>query len=695
MVCDILALSVIKDPAQMGADIAIGTTQQFGMPLGFGGPHAAFIVTKEKYKRNLPGRIIGISKDINNNIAMRMSLQTREQHIRRDKATSNICTAQVLPAIMAVAYAIYHGEKGLKDIATKIHNKTVNLAHSLMINNYSLVSQDFFNTITIRTSRAKIIFIQAKNKKINLRLLDKNHITIAIDEGTTNQQLLKLLTVFNINKLSIKNIAIKKSLIRTSGFLSNNIFKIYHSEIAMMRYLKRLENKDIALNNSMIALGSCTMKLTPSTSMQTINFAGFMQLHPYVPAEQSKGYLNLLNELKQDLLTISGYDNISLQPNAGSQGEFAGLLAISNYHKSIGEHKRNICLIPASAHGTNPASATMAGMQIIIVNCTKYGEVDMNDLLIKVKKYNNKLSCLMITYPSTHGVFEENIIKICQIIHQYGGQVYLDGANLNAMVGIIKIADLGADVSHFNLHKTFAIPHGGGGPGAGPIGVKKHLAKFLPTDPVLKDSGAIAGTMYGNAMVLPISWSYIKMLGDAGLTKATKIAILNANYIAKSLMNYYPILYYNNNKLVAHECIIDIREIKKQTTINEEDIAKRLIDYGFHSPTMSFPVAGTLMIEPTESENKNEIDRFITAMIAIYHEIQEVKNSTVDKKNNVLKNAPHTAFEMTNWHYPYSRKKALYPLDYLIVNKYFPPVKRVDNLYGDKNLFCYLANNNS
>jgi glycine dehydrogenase len=653
--CDILALCLMKTPAEMGADIAIGNSQRFGVPMGFGGPHAAFLATKDTFKRMVPGRIIGVSQDALGNPAMRMSLQTREQHIRRDKATSNICTAQVLLAVLAAAYGIYHGAKGLKKIATKIHLKAVTLANSLTKADFKLENEVFFDTITINSDQAKTLFHQAQDQGINCRLLNNTQLTIAIDETTTNADLSQLASIFNIN-LTHKAIHPTLNITRNSQYLTHPVFSLYHSETEMMRYLKRLENKDIALNHSMIALGSCTMKLNAATQMYSISLPGFSSLHPYAPENQTKGYQQLFKDLEYALAEITGYDAVSLQPNAGSQGEFAGLLAIHAYHDSRGDSHRNICLIPSSAHGTNPASAVMAGMQVVIIKCDESGNIDINDLQIKAEKHANNLAAIMVTYPSTHGVFEVEIQKVCDIIHAKGAQVYLDGANLNAMVGITRMGEFGADVSHINLHKTFAIPHGGGGPGMGPIGVKTHLAPFLPGNPLEKNSNAVSAAMFGSASILPISWSYIKLLGKQGMQRSTEIAILSANYIANELKDYFPILYRGDQGLVAHECIIDIRPLKEKSNISEEDIAKRLMDYGFHSPTMSFPVAGTLMIEPTESESKQEIDRFITAMISIHAEIQKVISKQWDKDNNPLKNAPHTALEMAeNWIYPYSR----------------------------------------
>ena len=687
--CDVLALALIKTPAEMGADIAVGNSQRFGVPMGFGGPHAAYLATRDEFKRMVPGRIIGVSQDVLGNPAMRMSLQTREQHIRRDKATSNICTAQVLLAVLAAAYGVYHGAAGLKKIASKVHAKASNLAASLSVAGFELAAAQFFDTITIKTDKAQDLFTSAQKMGINIRLLNDTQLSMSVDETTTEAELLALLSVFSIDKLLESDAALSVDMMRTTEYLTHPVFSLYHSETEMMRYLKRLENKDIALNHSMIALGSCTMKLNAATQMYPISLPGFSKLHPYAPEDQTQGYQQLFKDLEHALCEVTGYDAVSLQPNAGSQGEFAGLLAIHSYHQSRGDHDRNICLIPSSAHGTNPASAVMAGMKVVIVKCDEAGNIDINDLKTKVEKHEDKLAAIMVTYPSTHGVFEVEIKNICDIIHNAGGQVYLDGANLNAMVGITRMGEFGADVSHINLHKTFAIPHGGGGPGMGPIGVKSHLAPFLPGDPLDKDSNAVSAAMYGSASILPISWSYIKLLGKYGMQRSTEVAIVSANYIADALKDSFPILYRGDQGMVAHECIIDIRPLKAQSDISEEDIAKRLMDYGFHSPTMSFPVAGTLMIEPTESESKREIDRFITAMISIHDEIQKVISGEWDKDDNPLKNAPHTAHEMAGeWNYPYTRQEALYPVRTLVTNKYFPPVKRIDNVYGDRNLFC-------
>ncbi len=686
---DLMALTLLKTPAEMGADVVVGSSQRFGVPLGFGGPHAGFLATKHEYKRAIPGRIIGVSKDISGNKALRMALQTREQHIRRDKATSNICTAQVLLAVMAASYAIYHGRDGLKNIANRIHKLASRLKNSLLTNDIMVLAGNFFDTITITNINAEDILAKAVANNMNLRKISNNSVAIAIDETTKDEDINKLLALFDVTDTKNDTSNISVNLLRDDNFLSHQVFNDYHSETEMMRYLHRLATKDIALNQSMIALGSCTMKLNSATQMATISLSGFANLHPFVPKNQTLGYQQLFNELENSLKEITGYDAISLQPNAGSQGEFAGLLAIQKYHNSKGDNNRNICLIPTSAHGTNPASAVMAGMVVKTIKCDINGNVDLIDLEDKLIKNSANISAVMITYPSTHGIFEKHIRKICDLVHSHKGQVYLDGANLNAMIGLTQVGKFGADVSHINLHKTFAIPHGGGGPGMGPIGVKKHLVEFLPGDPLIKDSGAVSASQYGSASILPISWAYTKLLGRDGMTQSSKIAILNANYIATKLVKHYPILYSDDNGFVAHECILDLRPIKNISGITEEDIAKRLIDYNFHAPTMSFPVAGTLMIEPTESESKTEIDRFINAMISIKTEINKVINNTWDKNNNPLKNAPHTINEMVlNWDYPYSKEEAVYPLKSLQQKSYFSPVKRIDNVYGERNLFC-------
>ena len=707
LACDLLALAKLKTPAELGADIAIGSSQRFGIPMGYGGPHAAFFATKDEFKRSMPGRIIGVSVDRHGNKAYRLALQTREQHIRREKATSNICTAQALLAIMSAAYAIYHGPKRLKSIAKKIHEKTSFLKKGLEFLGFNCLSKKYFDTILIRTpKKSRYWFNKSVAQGINFRLIDDDLFSISLDETTTLENVDELISFFNKKNINInldkieKQITINeifdKSLLRKDKILTHPIFNIYHSETDMMRYLKRLENKDIALNRSMIPLGSCTMKLNAASEMLPITFSGFSNAHPFLESHQRQGYNQLMKELISMLKDITGFDEISLQPNAGAQGEFAGLLAIKKFHESNNEKNRNICLIPSSAHGTNPASAQMCGMKVIIVKCDEKGNVDLIDLKKKVSDFKDNLAALMITYPSTHGVFEESIVEICNIIHKVGAQVYMDGANLNALVGISKPGIFGPDVAHINLHKTFCIPHGGGGPGMGPIGVKKHLVPFLPGHPVvskeigLQDQDAVSAAPWGSASILPISYSYISMMGDIGLKRATQVAILNANYIKTKLEPYFPIVYKGKNNMVAHECIIDLRQFKDEINITEEDVAKRLIDYGFHAPTMSFPVPGTLMIEPTESESKDEIDRFCTAMISIFHEIQQIIKGNFDKDDNPIKNSPHTVEELTkdNWDHSYSRKEAAYPHSYLYNNKYWPPVSRIDNVYGDRNLFC-------
>lgn len=692
VVADILSLLLLKAPGEFNADVVVGSTQRLGIPLGFGGPHAAYLATKDNYKRLIPGRIIGISKDVNDNLAYRMALQTREQHIRRDKATSNICTSQVLLAILATAYAMYHKPKGLRKIANRINKLTRILAYALKETNYEVLNNNYFDTLTIKTANANKIYTKALAKKINFRLNANSKITLSIDENTTYKDIEKLAAIFEVNLSSI-DAEIDNNLLRNDNYLKHPIFNKLTSETAMMRYFKYLENKDIALNNSMIALGSCTMKLNAAVEMYPITFNKFSNIHPYAPKEQTLGYQQLFLELQESLKKITGYDAVSLQPNAGSQGELSGLLTIKNYYIANGENKRNICFIPSSAHGTNPASAVLAGMKVVIIKCDNDGNIDLKDLKTKAYLHRKNLAVIMITYPSTHGVFEEGVVEVCNIVHSFGGQVYIDGANLNAMIGYAKFAKFGGDVSHFNLHKTFAIPHGGGGPGVGPIGVKKHLAKYLPGSPLVKDANAVTASEYGSASILPISYVYISLLGKKGLKKSTAAAILSANYIAKSLQEYYPVLYTGKNGYVAHECILDLREIKASTGISEEDIAKRLIDYSFHAPTMSFPVLGTLMIEPTESEPKTEIDRFIQAMISIKKEIEKIKKGEWDKEDNPLKNAPHTVEELTSdWNHCYSRKEAFYPVKALIKWKYFPAIKRVDNVYGDRHLFCSCPN---
>lgn len=693
---DLLSLCVLTPPGEMGADIVIGNSQRFGVPMAFGGPHAAFFACKEEHKRSLPGRIIGVSKDADGKTALRMALQTREQHIRREKATSNICTSQALLAILASSYAVYHGPEGLKRIAQRVAALSSALAAALIESGFSLAHNAAFDTLLINTAKqTQTIYDTALRNGINLRLVSEQQLALSLDETTTFDDLQNLFNVFTGKTVDWQTLnspsLIPQQLQRQSPFLEHAVFNSYHSETEMLRYLKRLENKDIALDQSMIALGSCTMKLNASSEMLPITWPAFAQLHPFAPKDQSLGYQELLSELEQMLKVCTGYDAISFQPNAGSQGEYAGLLTIKAYHESRGDTHRNICLIPSSAHGTNPASAIMAGMDVVITKCDIQGNVDLGDLREKVALYGEQIAAIMVTYPSTHGVFEPTIVEICTLIHSVGGQVYVDGANLNALVGIAAPGQFGADVSHLNLHKTFAIPHGGGGPGMGPIGVKQHLVDFLPAHPLQqKDGDVVSSAPFGSAGILPISWAYIHMMGGHGMRLATQVAILNANYIAKRLGDYYPVLYTGQNGRVAHECIIDLRPLKEASGISEEDIAKRLMDYGFHSPTMSFPVAGTLMIEPTESESLAELDRFCDSMIAIYHEIGQVQNGTWPVDDNPLVNAPHTHQMLisSEWSHSYSREQAAYPLAHLRDSKYWPPVRRIDNVYGDRYLSC-------
>jgi glycine dehydrogenase len=700
MAADILSLVKLESPGSLGADVAVGSSQRFGVPLGYGGPHAGYMATCEKFKRNLPGRLVGLSKDANGETAYRLALQTREQHIRREKATSNICTAQVLLAVIAGMYAVHHGPEGLKRIASRVHFLTSILAEGVNLGGLKIENTFWFDTLTIWTGcDTKVILERAIERKVNLRAIDEDRIGISLDETTKIQDIVTLWEILiGENDLNIEEIShqvtdnLPSKLVRTTSFLEHPTFEAYHSETEMLRYLRRLSDKDIALDRSMIPLGSCTMKLNATSEMIPISWPEFSNIHPFAPKEQATGYSILIEQLEQMLCSITGYDEISLQPNAGSQGEYAGLLAIRGYHKSRGESHRNICLIPSSAHGTNPASAQMCGMDIVIVDCDSRGNIDIGDLTNKAEAYSKDLAAIMITYPSTHGVFEEKIKDICDVIHKNGGQVYIDGANLNAMVGTCQPGRFGGDVSHLNLHKTFCIPHGGGGPGVGPIGVGKHLAPFLPSEAEFspRQGGKISAAPYGSAGILPITWMYIRMMGRSGLRKATEGAILNANYVMNRLQDFYPILYSGKNNLVAHECILDIRPIKDDTGISVDDIAKRLIDYGFHAPTMSFPVAGTLMIEPTESESKAELDRFCEAMIAIRSEIDQVKDATWSLSDNPLVNSPHTARAVSadTWSHPYSREQAAYPSDYVRDNKYWPPVGRVDHVFGDRNLSC-------
>lgn len=692
---DLLALCLLKTPGELEADIAIGTSQRFGVPMGYGGPHAAFMSVKEEFKRFLPGRLVGASIDQKGKVAYRLALQTREQHIRREKATSNICTAQALLAIMAGFYAVYHGPEGLKAIARKVNDKTTKLAQLLKAKNYSLKSEHFFDTLVIDSGSETASLVEAASDKgINLRKINEDLIGISLDESVDDEVFKNILSIFSIKSPEKNNAvmtSIPEDLSRTSNYLQHPVFNKYHSETEMLRYIKRLYEKDIALDRAMIPLGSCTMKLNATSEMLPVSWPEFSSIHPFAPESQVLGYKKLIKELEQQLATITGYSEISLQPNAGSQGEYAGLLAIAAYHESKGDKARNICLIPMSSHGTNPASAQMVGMKVVAIDCDKEGNIDLNDLKRKANEYSDNLSSIMITYPSTHGVFETNVREVCNIVHKHGGQVYIDGANLNAMVGLCYPGEFGGDVSHLNLHKTFCIPHGGGGPGVGPIGVADHLKDFLPGNHVEESSvGPVSATEWGSASILPISWMYIKMMGASGLKKATESAILNANYIAHRLKGHYEVLYKGENSLVAHECIIDLRNLKKSVGIDVEDIAKRLIDYGFHAPTMSWPVVGTLMIEPTESESKAELDRFCEAMIGIRKEIKRIETGDLDKEDNMLKNAPHSAEQVTddNWEHSYSRSEAAYPVESLRADKYWCPVSRVDNAYGDRNLVC-------
>ena len=695
MATDLLSLALLLSPGDMGADVAIGSSQRFGVPMGFGGPHAAFMAVKEKYKRKMPGRIIGVSVDRHGNPAYRMALQTREQHIRRDRATSNICTSQVLLAVMAGMYAVYHGAEGIRAIAKRIHGKTKDLATALSAGGYHIVHDQFFDTIRIGLNNIPDDEIKnrAEFSNMNFRYYDNGDVGISLDETVSPGDLSDILTVFKTKKSSrINGFDLQDA--RANDFLTHSVFSNYHTETEMMRYLHRLETKDLTLNTSMISLGSCTMKLNAAAEMMPITWPEFAYLHPFAPADQTQGYSALAKTLSDWLMDMTGLQGCSLQPNSGAQGEYAGLLVIRAFHLDNGNNHRNICLIPASAHGTNPASAVMCGMKVVVVECDENGNIDVKDLKAKAEQHQETLAAIMVTYPSTHGVFEEAIGDICNIVHDNGGQVYLDGANLNAMVGLARIGEFGADVCHINLHKTFAIPHGGGGPGMGPICVANHLIPFLPGHPILNNSEtaihAVSAAPLGSAGILPISWAYIAMLGDDGLKASTEIAILNANYMAHKLQSYFPILYRGAQGYSAHEFILDLRPLKKESGISDEDVAKRLIDYGYHAPTMSFPVPGTLMIEPTESESKKELDRFCDAMIAIKNEIDDVINGKMDAEDNPLKNAPHTAHAIASdqWNHPYSRQKAAYPAPYLNNHKYWPSVGRIDNAYGDRNLIC-------
>jgi glycine dehydrogenase len=690
---DLLALTLLKAPGEFGADICVGSSQRFGVPLGFGGPHAGFISCKDASKRKMPGRLIGVSIDAQGKPAYRLALQTREQHIRRDKATSNICTAQVLLAVMASMYAVYHGAEGLKSIAARVHGQACELKAALVAGGYEVEEGAFFDTIVVKTVKAKALVEEAPEHGFNLRLVDETHVGISLDETAVSQDVWSLCRLFEVSRVedAVDGSAWAGNFDRKTSFLTAPAFNAYHSETEMLRYIKRLETKDLALNESMIALGSCTMKLNATSEMIPLSWPEVSTIHPFAPVSQTTGYVEMLKQLENWLAEITGFAAVSLQPNAGSQGEYAGLLAIRRYHESRGEAHRNVCLIPVSAHGTNPASAVMCGMKVVGVKCDERGNIDMADLIKQTEANRENLSALMVTYPSTHGVFEETIREITALIHDAGGQVYMDGANMNAQVGLTSPGLIGADVCHLNLHKTFCIPHGGGGPGVGPIGVAKQLVPFLPGHFSLDEkSHAVCSAAYGSASINTISWMYIAMMGSSGLRKATEVAILNANYMAKRLGEFYPILYTGESGLVAHECIIDCRPLSEESGVTVEDIAKRLMDYGFHSPTMSWPVTGTLMIEPTESESKVELDRFCDAMISIYGEVQEIINGKADAQDNVLKHAPHTFGVLCadEWKHSYGREKAAFPLPYLRVHKFWPAVSRIDNVHGDRNLVC-------
>jgi glycine dehydrogenase len=735
---DILALTLLQPPGEFGADVAIGSTQRFGVPIGFGGPHAAYFATRDQYKRHMPGRLVGVSHDAEGRRAYRLALQTREQHIRRDKATSNICTAQVLLAVIASMYAVYHGPRGLRAIAEQVHRLTSQLADGLRLLGFKIAYENFFDTIRIEVESSATLIEHAEKAGVNLRALGHTAVGVSLDETTTPKDIELLMSIFRgthvrdladrrgtgfqpvgpsgvspndsagkMPAVHTNRMSVPRQLLRTSDFLTHLVFNTHHTETEMLRYLKRLESRDLSLTTSMIPLGSCTMKLNATAEMFPISWLEFANMHPFAPVDQARGYIEMCRQLEQWLAEISGFAAVSLQPNAGSQGEFAGLLAIREYHASRGESHRNVCLIPTSAHGTNPASAVMAGLKVVPVATLKDGDIDLADLRVKANEHARDLAALMVTYPSTHGVFEPTIREICDIVHGHGGQVYMDGANMNAQVGLCRPGDYGADLCHLNLHKTFCIPHGGGGPGVGPIGVVEHLVPFLPAPaqivgpasrlPMGKSQagglrhyvGPVAAAPYGSASILTISWMYIRMMGAVGLTNATKIAILNANYIAKRLDPYFPVLFKGKRGLVAHECIVDLRQWKS-VGIEVEDLAKRLMDYGFHAPTVSWPVAGTMMIEPTESESKEELDRFCDAMISIHAEIDAIVSGKIDKQNNPLKNAPHTGRQIAsdNWDHPYSRETAAFPAPWTREHKFWPAVARIDNVYGDRHLFC-------
>ena len=696
---DLLALCLLTPPGELGADLVVGTSQRFGVPLGFGGPHAGYLAARESHKRSLPGRLVGVSVDSGGRPATRLALQTREQHIRRDKATSNICTAQVLLAVLASMYAVWHGPSGLKQIAQRIHDLTALLAASLDSTGVVVLNESFFDTLTVRVpNQADRVLERALAEGINLRRVDSNTVGVSLDETCDLEVVESLVRAFGCGSRAPVTVdhpsGIPPQLERSSNFLTHSVFNSYRSETEMLRYIRRLADKDIALDRGMIPLGSCTMKLNATSEMEPITWPEFSDMHPFAPLDQAQGYIKLIAELEEWLLACTGYDAISLQPNAGSQGEFAGLLAIRRYHEAMGQEQRDVCLIPSSAHGTNAASAVMAGLRVVVVDCDENGDVDLVDLASKVSEYRENIAAIMVTYPSTHGVFEDGIGRICELVHDAGAQVYVDGANLNALVGLAPPGHFGADISHLNLHKTFCIPHGGGGPGIGPVAAKSHLAPFLPNHPVVAEAGpksgpgAISGAPWGSAGILPIPWMYIAMMGAHGLERATSVAILNANYVANRLHNTYPVLYRGKNGLVAHECILDLRPLSDVVSV--EDVAKRLIDYGFHAPTMSFPVPGTLMVEPTESESRGEIDHFCNAMISIRHEISRIEGGEWPMDDNPLVNAPHPAEDLlrSSWEHPYTREEAAYPMPSIRQDKYWPPVGRIDGAHGDRNLVC-------
>ena len=699
---DLLALALLVPPGEFGADVALGSVQRFGLPLGYGGPHAAFFATRKEYTRKMPGRLVGVSQDSHGRTALRLALQTREQHIRREKATSNICTSQVLPAVMASMFAVYHGAEGIRAIATRVARLAATLVQALTSAGIRVASPAIFDTVRVEATAPAIAACHARAEAsgVCLRQLSATSLTITLDETTTAADVEHIVRVIAPATAATANLdeaapAIPSSLVRTSPFLRHPVFSAYRSETEMLRYLHRLQAKDLSLADSMIPLGSCTMKLNAAAEMLPLTWPEWSNIHPFVPCKYAEGYVAIVTDLEMILAEVTGFDGVSLQPNAGSQGEYAGLLAIRKYHKSRGQEQRDVCLIPSSAHGTNPASAVMAGCRVVVVACDTGGNVDLADLTAKAKEHADKLAALMLTYPSTHGVFEEDVQKLCAVVHEHGGQVYMDGANMNGQVGLCRPAELGADVCHINLHKTFAIPHGGGGPGAGPIALASHLVPFLPGHPVIQvgsdqSIGTISAAPWGSANILLVAWAYARMMGAAGLTHATKLAILNANYIAERLQDHFPVVYRGKQGRVAHECIVDLRPLKKSAGVEAEDVAKRLMDYGFHAPTMSFPIPGTLMIEPTESESKAELDRFCDAMIAIRQEIREIETEMQPRGDNLLKNAPHTAEALlaADWAHPYPRERAAYPLPYLRSHKYWPPVGRLDNVQGDRQFVC-------